>query len=74
MGVIGEGVQEQIGQAVARQVIFEWQSTCEQETSGINPARGGLLAQIGLGGVLIVTKQPQHAALDRIQQSLPDIE
>ena len=73
MGIVGQGIQEQVGQRVAGQMRIQRHSVGIDQPRGIHAARGRLLFQMdaGIGGGLL---QPQHAAGHRLQQAHPDIE
>ena len=49
MGIVGQGVEKQIGQLMPRQMLVRRQLGCENQPAGIDTARLGLRAQI-VGG------------------------
>src|SRR6516165_4293625 len=66
VGIVRQSVEEQVGQAMARQMLRWRQSASEDETDGINPAHGSFFAQIILHAGTI-RQQPQPAAIKRAQ-------
>ena len=73
MGVDGKGIQEKIRQTMATQMILDRSVGAEHEASRIDPAGTGLAAQIA-AGESVFFHQPQHAAVDGVEQPHPDIE
>ena len=72
-GVKGQGVQEQIGQAVAGQVVAVGAALGKDQPPAVDAAPRGLRAQIG-ANVLAVIDEPEHAAGHGVQQAHPDVE
>jgi len=65
VGIVGKRVQNQIGEPMTGQVIFDRQSIGKHEACRIDLARGSLLAQIRLG-LMVISEQPQHTAIDAL--------
>src|SRR3974390_996358 len=57
---------------MACQVILRRHPTGKYETRRIDPARCRFLAEVGFSAV-IIPQQPQHAAVDGVQQPHPDL-
>ena len=73
VGVDREGVEKQIGQAMAGKMGVEIEARREHQAVGRDAARLGMAAQV-VRRSGIVLQQPQHAALDLAQQTHPDVE
>src|SRR2546421_6209299 len=58
---------------MTRQVVLEFQSIGKYQARRIYASRGSFVAQIRFGGD-IAPQQPQHAAIDPVQQSHPNAE
>ena len=72
VGVVGQGIQKQIGEAMPRQMLLKRHPVGEHQPDRVYPSCGGFSAKIALRQG-IIAQQPQHAALDRTQQSHPDV-
>ena len=70
MGVVGQGVEEQVGQALARQVFGHGHAGCQHQPRRVHTRRLRAGAQVG-GGLGVVLQQPQHAAGSALQQAHP---
>ncbi|GCC43192.1 hypothetical protein chiPu_0026934, partial [Chiloscyllium punctatum] len=73
VGVDGNVVEEQVGEAMAREMVGQRRPLCEHQALRSDAARDRLLAQIcarlGVG-----FEQPQHAALDAAEDPHPPVE
>ena len=73
MGVVGQGVDDEVGERVPRQMIGQRDLRREHQAMGIDPARLRFPAQIR-GREIIRLQQPQDAAFDLAENAHPDIE
>ena len=72
MGVAEGGIEEQVGQAVAGQVLGQWQAAGKDQAVARHTALLGLGAQV-IGTKAVPLQQPEHTAGDPLQQAHPDI-
>jgi hypothetical protein len=73
MGAIGKRVENDIREAMARQMPVGSVARCKYKPRADNAAFFGLAPQV-LYGLRIVAKQPKHASFDTFQQPHPEIE
>ena len=73
MGIVRQGIEKQIGASVPRQVVCDRHTARKHDTRGVETARRGLPAQVGLG-FRIVLQQPEHAVGHPPEDSHPAIE
>ena len=70
-GVVGQGVEKEVGQGVARQVVVKARALGKHQPLGGDAGLLGAAAQVG-AGVFAALDQPQHAVRHGAQQAQPD--
>ena len=67
MGVVGQGVEKQIGQSSARQMVSGGRARSKDQPLGVHAPCGRFTPEV-LRRERVVFEQPQHAAFDAGQQ------